>query len=211
MPASQFFQLPDEHQQQILLASLSEFARYGYDAASTNRIVQQSGISKGVLFKYFRDKESLFLYVCEVYTREYFTALPLDGVDSLWTFIEETTRYKLRFIRQNPLAYQLLIRVLKDAHHPVYARVLATHQDSARRAAEVLKTALHGELRSGVTWAQVIQWVTWVAAGLQEKYLESLPDLVDNGLDESFEPMIAELRAFVDMLKGGIYPPTADS
>jgi hypothetical protein len=51
VPSQQFFNLPKEKQQQIVQASLREFAEHGYDLASTNRIVEEAKISKGVVFR----------------------------------------------------------------------------------------------------------------------------------------------------------------
>ena len=57
--------LPEDKRQKILQASLDEFAEHGYLNASTNRIVQAAGISKGLLFHYFGSKKKLFLYVLD--------------------------------------------------------------------------------------------------------------------------------------------------
>ena len=52
---------------------MAEFARYGYEQASTNRIVQAAGIGKGMLFHYFKSKLDLFRYLVDYslrYVRE---------------------------------------------------------------------------------------------------------------------------------------------
>ncbi len=45
-----------DKQERIINASLAEFARNGYERASTNEIVKEAGISKGSLFVYFNNK-----------------------------------------------------------------------------------------------------------------------------------------------------------
>lgn len=55
-----FFELPEEKQQNILRAAFAEFAERGYERASTNTIIKQAGISKGLLFYYFNNKQELF-------------------------------------------------------------------------------------------------------------------------------------------------------
>jgi AcrR family transcriptional regulator len=47
-----------------------EFAEKGFKRASTNAIVRQAGIGKGMLFYYFGSKEELFDFLCE-YTLEF--------------------------------------------------------------------------------------------------------------------------------------------
>ncbi|MBG0763851.1 MAG: helix-turn-helix transcriptional regulator [Tissierellales bacterium] len=45
----------------IINSAMEEFSKNSYDKASTNRIVEKAGISKGSLFKYFESKKKLFL------------------------------------------------------------------------------------------------------------------------------------------------------
>ncbi len=206
MPASQFLNLPRHKQEQIIQASLSEFAEYGYDLASTNRIVERADISKGVLFKYFNDKGALFSYVCEMSMQGYFVTIPREPTDDLFQFIRRTTLYKMQFIRDNPLTYQLLVRVLKEPQHPMYAKVIASQFSLLEQFTDDLKMVLRQDrLRPKLTWRHVMNFMTWVGFGLQEKYMTSIPDVVDERLEQSFQPIIDELNIYLDILKFGIY------
>ncbi|WP_318036529.1 TetR/AcrR family transcriptional regulator [Candidatus Contubernalis alkalaceticus] len=49
----------------MLNAAYKEFAEQGYKQASTNRIVKDAGIGKGMLFYYFKSKEELFHYLID--------------------------------------------------------------------------------------------------------------------------------------------------
>src|SRR5690554_1537972 len=60
-----FSKLEPSKQKQILRAALKEFAQHGYAQASTNTIVKEAGISKGMLFYYFTSKQDLFNYLVE--------------------------------------------------------------------------------------------------------------------------------------------------
>lgn len=212
MPASQFWNLPKEKQEQIIQASLSEFAEHGFDLASTNRIVERADISKGVLFKYFSDKEALFTYVCDVCMRGYFESIPRGAADDLFEFIRRTTLHKMQFLHNHPLAYQLLVRVLKEPKHPVYAKVVASQFSLLQQFTDDLKTVLHQvQLRPGLTWEHVMNYMTWVGFGLQEKYMASIPDVVDERLEQSFQPMIDELNVYLDILKFGMYKEALES
>ena len=53
--------LSEEKINEILETATAVFADMGYDRANTNVIAHRAGISVGVLFKYYRDKEGLFL------------------------------------------------------------------------------------------------------------------------------------------------------
>ncbi len=203
MPSSQFFDLPLEKQQDIIQASLREFADCGYDLASTNRIVQKAGISKGVLFKYFNDKKALFLYVFTEYTKGYLDMIAHQPVHDLFEWIETTTLLKLRFLGQYPLAYQLWMRAAKDPGHPVYAAALAQQSAEAQQLAGNLESLLpSGQLRPGLTWQHVLDLLGWMALGLQEKFLSWTSD---REFDEAYQSVVDEMNVYLGILKYGIY------
>src|SRR5688572_21758356 len=70
MPKQTFFNLPEEKRETIINAAVEEFAQYGLENASTNRIVENSGISKGSFYQYFEDKEDVFMYLLSVLEQE---------------------------------------------------------------------------------------------------------------------------------------------
>ena len=59
-----FFDLKQEKQDRMINAALKVFAKNGYKHASTDEIVAEASISKGLLFHYFGSKQGLydFLY-----------------------------------------------------------------------------------------------------------------------------------------------------
>lgn len=59
-----FFDLKKEKQDRILNAVLKVFAKNGYRKASTDEMVKEAGISKGLLFHYFGTKAGLYEFVC---------------------------------------------------------------------------------------------------------------------------------------------------
>jgi AcrR family transcriptional regulator len=70
MPKQTFFNLPDEKRNTIINAAVDEFMEYGLENASTNRIVANSGISKGSFYQYFEDKQDVFMYLLTVLEQE---------------------------------------------------------------------------------------------------------------------------------------------
>ena len=57
-----FFRLPEEKQQRIINAGIEVFSNHEYKRASTDEIARKAGISKGLLFHYFHNKKSFYLY-----------------------------------------------------------------------------------------------------------------------------------------------------
>lgn len=205
MPSAQFHRLPAAQQERILGASLVAFAEDGYDLASTNRIVRDAGISKGVLFKYFTDKEALFLHVVEVETAAYLEGLPPASGGSFFEWIRLATAYKLRHLKERPLAYRLFTRIYKNRDHAVYARAARLASAMAQRLGWDAPRWEFGPLRPGVSPGQVNNLVQWVAAGLQERFAESMPDTPDEEFDVAYAAIVSELATYLEILKSGIY------
>lgn len=70
----------DTHREDILRAAIAEFGRVGYTAASTNEIIKQAKVSKGLLFHHFTNKENLYA-ACHVYVLEKFGRILADHLD----------------------------------------------------------------------------------------------------------------------------------
>lgn len=66
MPKQTFLNLPVEKRETIMNAAVEEFAEYGLENASTNRIVKSSGIAKGSFYQYFEDKQDVFMYMLDL-------------------------------------------------------------------------------------------------------------------------------------------------
>ncbi len=60
---SEFLSKVDARRSRILEAALAEFADKGYKKASTNTIVREAKVSKGLLFHYFISKKDLYIYI----------------------------------------------------------------------------------------------------------------------------------------------------
>jgi AcrR family transcriptional regulator len=70
MPKQTFHNLPEEKRNNIINAAIDEFAEYGLENASTNRIVANSGIAKGSFYQYFEGKQDVFLHLLAVLEQE---------------------------------------------------------------------------------------------------------------------------------------------
>lgn len=57
-----FLELPNEKQLRIINAGFEYFGKYGYKGANTEDIASRAEISKGLLFYYFKNKESYYLF-----------------------------------------------------------------------------------------------------------------------------------------------------
>ena len=58
-----FFSLPEEKRQAILNAGYRVFSRNSYKNSPMSEIAGDAGISKSLLFHYFRNKQALYLFL----------------------------------------------------------------------------------------------------------------------------------------------------
>ena len=64
-----FFDLKKEKQDRMINAALKVFALHGYRRASTDDIVKEAGISKGLLFHYFESKIGVYNFIYDYSVR----------------------------------------------------------------------------------------------------------------------------------------------
>ena len=64
-----FFDVKKEKQDAIINAALMVFAENGYRKASTDVMVKEAGISKGLLFHYFTSKQGLYDFIVDYSTK----------------------------------------------------------------------------------------------------------------------------------------------
>ncbi|NCA97730.1 MAG: TetR/AcrR family transcriptional regulator, partial [Bacteroidia bacterium] len=78
----------------ILETGISEFAEHGLDRANINVIAKKAGISVGVLYKYYKDKEVFFLACLNKSLKVLDTAIAdfLSGEDKLLARAEKIIR-----------------------------------------------------------------------------------------------------------------------
>ena len=85
----------DTHREDILRAAIAEFGRVGYSATSTNEIIKQAKVSKGLLFHHFTNKEKLY-EACHIHVMEHFGRLLVDRLDVSISDFFERTLYTLK-------------------------------------------------------------------------------------------------------------------
>ncbi len=116
MPKQTFYNLPPEKRKTIVSAAIEEFAEYGLENASTNRIVANSGISKGSFYQYFEDKQDVFLYLLSLLEQEkldYFKDKhpPSMNMDT-FQYFRWMIKTGMEFNSSHPLLTQAISRVM---------------------------------------------------------------------------------------------------
>jgi TetR/AcrR family transcriptional regulator, transcriptional repressor for nem operon len=94
--------------QRILRAAFQEFYHYGFQAGSLNRIVEETGLTKGALFHHFAGKQELGYAVVDEVIWPRFKATWIDPLEQSEEPIKDTRRLLLHMAEKGPAGVNLV-------------------------------------------------------------------------------------------------------
>lgn len=110
-----FFDLRKEKQDRMINASLKWFAMNGYRHASTDDIVKEAAISKGLIFHYFESKLGLYEFIYDYSVR--YMILELSVVresGNLFDVMKQVEFARMRAMKGYPYMQQFLNRSMSE-------------------------------------------------------------------------------------------------
>jgi len=103
--------IPLDKRSRILNSALEEFSRYGYNNTSTNNIVDNADISKGLLYHYFGSKEKLYSILKEFAIELAFKNV-VDEVNwnesDIYNRVRQYYQIKINIAKQYPYIFQFI-------------------------------------------------------------------------------------------------------
>ena len=195
-----FFEIKNEKQERILNAAIKVFALNGYRKASTDVIVTEAGISKGLLFHYFTNKLSLYEYIID-YSIKYMN----------FEFTTSVSKYEKDFFELQMMMEQAKIRVMKI--YPYMQQFLASlkYETDAKAKAVIGENAYALESMFNVIYKQadtskfeeyvvvqkVVDMIRWMSDGyLREHLVEG---------DTDVDVLVSEFSKYLKMLRAHFY------
>jgi len=197
---SKFFDLKKEKQDRMINASLKIFALQGYRHASTDDIVREAAVSKGLLFHYFGSKLGVYTFVYD-YSVRYMNLELKSNVDpnekDMFLLLKQTETARMHAMRGYPYMQQFLNRSMSE------------DVSEALLAVEAKRNALAD------TYNAIDQQMDFSAfpAGTDGKKLRKMLTLTIKGLmterfqDASFQPemLYEEICGYLDMVRQLVY------
>lgn len=114
---SKFFDLKKEKQDRMINAALKVFALQGYRHASTDDIVKEAAISKGLLFHYFESKLGIYNFIYD-YSVRYMNLELRSMVDfkekDLFRIMQQIECARMHAMRGYPYMQQFLNRTMSE-------------------------------------------------------------------------------------------------
>ena len=109
-----FFSLPQERQDLIRNSAMLEFGTGSFKKTSADSIAKRAGVSKALLFHYFKDKRELYLYIyqyaLEVCVRQYMQRSYDFGETDFFLALEMGHKVKMELVRRHPGLFRFVMR-----------------------------------------------------------------------------------------------------
>ncbi len=191
-----FFDLRKEKQDRMINAALKVFALNGYRHASTDEIVHEASISKGLLFHYFGSKLGLYTFIYDYSVRylslELKAAVNKNETDP-FEIMKAMEQAKFQALRGYPYMQQF---ITKSMNEDVSEALLAI-EDMRNTVIETYENIQQkmdfSRFPKGVDGPKVIKMLDFTIKGLMSERF----------FDASFHPdmLLEEIVTYVDTVK----------
>ena len=171
--------------QHILDGARRCFAAYGYEGATVRRLEQSTGLSRGAIFHYFRDKDALFLALAEQDAARMADVVAEQGLVQVMRDLLDTARKEDSTDESSWLGTRLEVsrRLRTDPDFRERWQAHSAELTAATRQ-RLERQAANGALRDDVPVPVLAQYLELVLEGLVSHLAMGLPaDALDGVLD----------------------------
>jgi AcrR family transcriptional regulator len=200
---SKFYSLEPEKQERIINAATREFARNGYEKASTNEIIKEANISKGSLFNYFKSKKELYLYLFEYISRiidEIYNEIDLSETD-FFKRIKTVGLIKFRIMKKYPQAFNFLKTVAHEGAVEVKPEIDKIRQSILKNGFDRIYENIDlTKFREDIDIQRTMNIINWTMLSFSEEQISRLNSFEDIGMEQ-----LNESDAYFDIMKRCFY------
>lgn len=205
-----FENLSEDKKQRILEVCIQEFAEKGYEKASTNTIIKDAEISKGILFHYFGNKKSLFLYIVEYCIQFLITEYrkyPLLRSGDIFDRLLESGMIKLKIYNTSPNISKVILQAFMNTPEGIRAEIQDKYkQISSEFMPSIFEDIDLSKFQNGVNPKKALEIVMLFLEALQEKYNKEYKGREQELLGD-VDKIMEEYKEYIQILKYGIYCP----
>ncbi len=204
---SKFLNLDVEKQDRILNAAMKEFAQKGFEKASTNEIVKEAEISKGLLFHYFKDKKNLFLFLydhcIDVSTNEFYKKINLDEKD-FFIRLNQMCIIKFELLNKYPEMFRFIETAYMETSKSVKKELDERKEKLIKiNSIKVFEGIDLSKFKEDIDVKKAINAIIWTFQGLGDEALKKAKIL---SLDKpDYSEVFAEADVYIDMFKNCFY------
>lgn len=203
---SEFTVHTDARRSRILEAALVEFSKKGYRKASTNTIVREANVSKGLLFHYFISKKDLYILLVEeglkTIQNEVFEGINFLEKDAL-DRIHKSSLLKINAYVKHPLFTNLFETVKNVEDEEILQRVHKKQQEVAEETYEKLFSHIDYYLfKDHLTVDRCLNVVRWTIDKLGNDWQKNHTDPTKR---ESFTDLEMYINQYIDLFREAFY------
>lgn len=195
-----FFNLKREKQDRFINAALKIFSENGYQKASTDDMVREAGISKGLLFHYFGSKlglyEFVYNYSTKLFMMEYGGIVSSDKVD-FFEVQKQMELAKRNVMVSYPYMNIFLERAFREESFDVLSVVAASMDQYSDELARIYSMADISQFKEGVDPSAILKMCLFVSDGV-------LNEQFRNGRIDP-DAYYTEVVAYLDVLEQNLY------
>lgn len=195
-----FFDLKKEKQDRIINGALKVFALNGYKRASTDEMVKEAGISKGLLFHYFESKKGVYIFICQ-YSAKYLAmelsrAVGIQETD-FFELQKQMELAKLRVMKNYPYMQHFLNQAFLETDEEAVTATEAEMDYASKVLQQIYAKADLSKFKETVDPSMVLKMTLFALNGLMNDYIKKEPLML--------EALYEESAAYLDMLKDNLY------
>ena len=197
---SKFFDIKKEKQDRMINAALKVFAQQGYRHGSTDDIVREAAVSKGLLFHYFGSKLELYRFIYD-YSVRYMNLELRSCVDmketDLFALMKQMESAKMHAMKGYPYMQQFLNRPLLDDSFEALLSVEGKKNSLEETYAQIDSQIDYEALPGGVDGEKLRKMLDFTIKGLMSERFQ----------DASFQPemLYQEICDYLDMVRKIVY------
>lgn len=197
-----FYLLDEEKRLKIINAAMEVFGRNEYKKASTDLIAVKAGVSKGLLFYYFRNKKELYMYIYD-YLIEIMKEQIADKTFLELTDFFELLKYaasgKAWMLDKNPYIMDFAVRAFYSDKETVSEELKSVNTMQE----EILYQTYFGHIdtfkfRDGIEPFKVYKMLRWMGDGY-------IHDIQMSGREFDIDELLNEFNDWMDMMKKLVY------
>lgn len=197
-----FFKLPQERQDLIRNSAMVEFGEGSFKKTSADSIAKRAGVSKSLLFHYFKDKRELYLYLfqfaLDVCIRQYMVKTYDFGETDFFLALEKGQEVKMEMVRRYPGLFRFVMRAYYERDSilsPKLRKGLNSLLESTSK--DFLKRMDVHKFKDGVDPWEVIRLLTLAAEGMMAR--------TGACTVEEIEVLFQEYQKYAQMLRQNLY------
>jgi AcrR family transcriptional regulator len=201
------FTMEDSKRNALLTAAMNQFAKNGYKKTTTDEIILEAGISKGLLFHYFGTKKDLYIFLFEfannTVMQDYYSRIDIKERDILER-LSNLFLLKFQLINKYPAIFEFIASAFFEKDPTVAARINKySNQLYFDAKDELLKDIDLSIFKDNINIDKAIEIIIFTFKGYSE--IQALPGKRIEDYSKDHEKYKKDINEYIAVLRAAFY------